>query len=222
MIKQIKSLPAFSVNCAERLKIKSAFSFYKDIALLFVQDEKTFISLLDGNMVIDYGGTDIAELFAFINTVSPKTVFAKSGVLENYSFKEEEKCSVLVRKTPAKSTLSGDTLKSDEIYSILNTKGLSLPPYEYFAVDFCRKLNGGGLYYFALKDVAAAIVLKEGETLLLNGIASRKKGMGSVALNGVLAKCDYKTVFCVSRQENLPFYYKNGFEFSYNVSYWRL
>ena len=81
-----------------------------------------------------------------------------------------------------------DGVSEDEIYSLLDVDGLSLPEYPYFAVDYCRRLNLGFANYFAIKDKCAAISFNTGDFAIMNGIASHKKGFGGVALKNILAK----------------------------------
>ena len=92
---------------------------------------------------------------------------------------------------------------------------------EFFAVDFCYRLNHGYLKYFALKEICAAIGISDGQAVLLNGIASHKKGMGSVALHGVLSQFGYKTAFAVCERDVCGFYEKNNFIHIYDGGYWR-
>ena len=108
----------------------------------------------------------------------------------------------------------------NEIYKLLNIKGLDLPPYEYFAVDFCHRLNHGGLKYFALKENCAAIGVFDGQAVLVNGIASHKKGMGTLALCGLLSQYNVPA-FAVCEKNVTPFYLKNNFSHIYDAGYWR-
>ena len=113
-----------------------------------------------------------------------------------------------------------DTVNSKEIYELLDVKGLNLPFYEHFAVDFCYRLNHGQLKYFALKDKCAAIGICDGQAVLVNGIASHKKGMGSIALKGLLSQYSI-TALAVCEKKIMPFYLKNNFSHSYDAGYWR-
>jgi len=124
------------------------------------------------------------------------------------------------RKADVKGTAKSDNLSSKEIYELLDVKGLSLPSYPYFAVDYCRRLNKGFADYFAIKDKCAAIVFKTEDTAIINGIASKEKGFGGVALKGILQRVRGKTLFVCCRDSVKGFYEKYGFNMCYYGGYW--
>jgi len=115
---------------------------------------------------------------------------------------------------------SCDSVTSKEIYELLDVDGLSLPEYPYFAVDYCRRLNRGGADYFAIKEKCAAITFKSGKNAIINGIASKEKGFGSVALKGIIQKNHGRTLFVCCRDKVKGFYEKNGFGLLYFAGYW--
>lgn len=221
MISLVNEIPKLSQPLAEVVKINCAYNSYGDVALFWTQDQtRAVISMLDGNMVIYNNDSDIDELREFIGVISPSSVFSDAKTL-NALFGDNfhEVCVVKSDKKFDCADIS-DVVNSSKIYQLLNTDGLDLPPYEHFAVDFCHRLNHGELKYFAKKDLCAAIGVFDGQTVLVNGIASHKKGMGTMALQGLLSQ--YKTTaIAVCEKEVMPFYLKNNFEHVYNAGYWR-
>ena len=221
MISLVNEIPKLSLPLAEVVKINCAYNSYRDVALFWTQDQScAVISVLDGNMVIYNNGANIDELREFIGVISPASVFSDAKTLnallgDNF----HEVCVVKSDKTFTCGEVS-DSVNSSEIYNLLNVSGLSLPTYEFFAVDFCHRLNHGELKYFAKKDLCAAIGISDGQTVLVNGIASHKKGMGTVALQGLLSQYETPAI-AVCEKEVMPFYFKNNFELVYNAGYWR-
>lgn len=221
MISLVNKIPQINYPLAEVIKINCAYNLYKDIAMFWTQDEnRAVISMLDGNMVIYNVNADFDELREFIGVISPLSVFSDAITLNALFGDNFHKVCVVKSESKFKSDTLSDNLCSGEIYKLLDVNGLDLPPYEYFAVDFCFQLNHGQLKYFALKDGCAAVCITDGQATLLNGIASHKKGMGTVALNGVLSQCD-APYLAVCENEVLPFYLKNNFEHIYDAGYWR-
>ena len=64
--------------------------------------------------------------------------------------------------------------------------------------------------------MCAAIGVFDGQTVLVNGITSHKKGMGTVALGGLLSQYD-ATAIAVCEKEVEPFYLKNDFKPEHNL-----
>ena len=126
----------------------------------------------------------------------------------------------MYRKADIKGETEGDCLSSREIYDLLNVEGLSLPEYPYFAVDYCHRLNHGFADYFALKNKCCAVTFNCGDEAIMNGIASHQKGMGSIALKGVLQKNYGRDFLVCCRDSVLEFYKKNGFVHQYYGGYW--
>ena len=221
MICLVKEIPSISYPRAEVVKINCNYNSYSDIALFWVQDEnRAVISMLDGNMVIYNSGADIDELKEFIGVISPASVFSDGDTMTSlFGDNFHEVCVVKSDHKFACDQIS-QTLSSGEIYKLLCVKGLQMPPYEHFAVDFCHRLNHGHLKYFALKKQCAAIGISDGQAVLVNGIASHQKGGGTTALCGLLAQYDL-TAIAVCEKDVMPFYLKNNFSHSYNAGYWR-
>ena len=221
MISLVNEIPKINLPRAEVVKINCNYNSYKDVALFWTQNEcDAIISMLDGNMVIYNLNADIQELYEFIGVISPSSVFSDAKTLEDLFGNDFHRVYVVKSEHQFKSDLLSDNLNSKEVYQLLDVNGLQLPPYEYFAVDFCHRLNHGQLNYFALKNSCAAIIISDEQTTLLNGIASHKKGMGTVALEGVLSqgKAPY---LAVCEKEVAPFYLKNKFKHAYDAGYWR-
>ncbi len=223
MIKLTSSLPALKPLNAESVKIHCLFECYKDSpdVLFWTQDEtKALISLTDGNMIIHNISADMEELTEFVDVMNPVCVFSDIKTLESLNRKPKEKINVMYRKADIDGETKGDTLSSKELYSLLDTNGLSLPEYPHFAVDFCRRLNNNAADYFALENTCAAITFNCQNAAIINGIASHKKGFGSVALRAVLQKNKGRTLLVCCREKIKGFYEKNGFIPLYFAGYW--
>lgn len=223
MIKLTDNLPPIDPFCAESVKIHCLYDSYKnDNSVLFWrQDEvKALISLTDGNMIIHNICADFTELKNFVDVISPVCVFSDYETLKALNRKPKEIINVMYRNADIAGETKGDSLSSDEIYNILDTDGLSLPEYPHFAVDYCRRLNGGGADYFAIKNKCAAITFNSGDAAIINGIASREKGYGSIALTAVLQRNYGRTLLVCCREKIKGFYEKNGFCPLYFAGYW--
>ena len=218
MITLTQSPPAIKERCAEAVKINSAYDMYSGLAMFWVQNAgDCVISMLDGNMVIYNRTADIDELREFIGVISPNSIFSDAETLTALFGECFHRVYVMQSDSDYKSEKSADTLTSAQIYALLDVEGLSLPPYEFFAVDFCHRLNHGGLSCFAIADSCCAVCISSGDTVLLNGIASHQKGMGRVALNGAFSKYDGKTKLAVCEKSLYGFYTKNKFKLSYEA-----
>jgi len=206
---------------AEAIKLNCTYDLYKDIALFWTQNENDAnICMLDGNMVICNNSAQIDELREFINVVSPLSVFSDANTLSLLFENNFHSVCVMKSEDRFTSNIKSDNLSSNEIYSLLDTEGLYLPSYEHFAVDFCHRLNRGALKYFALKDKCVAVTITDGQAVLLNGIASHQKGMGTLALHGVLSQSNLPCI-AVCEDNVKPFYLKNNFSHIYDAGYWR-
>ena len=221
MISLVKEIPKLNLPLAEAVKINCTYNLYRDIAIFWVQDnERAVISMLDGNMVIYNNCANIEELRKFIEVISPNSVFSDAKTMEMLFEQDFKRACVVKSEHQFKSIIASDILNSEEIYNLLNVRELQLPPYEYFAVDFCHRLNHGQLKYFAVKQKCIAIGIFDGQAVLVNGIASHQKGMGTVAIWGLLARYNCAAI-AVCEKEVMPFYLKNNFSYTYDVGYWR-
>lgn len=221
MISLVKDCVFPDKKSIEFVKIKCTFESYRDIALFWVQNtDDCFISMLDGNMVIYNVSADFTELKSFIRMIGPNSIFTDKVTADNLRLKDYKTVSVMQKYADENSNVLSDVLSSGEIYNLLNVKGLALPTYEYFAVDYCHRLNNGKADYFGIKNICASVSFSCENYAFINGIASRKKGMGSVALKGIMSRNKGRTVFACCERQTEPFYLKNGFEFFYNAVYW--
>ena len=222
MIALTDFLPEASELNAEYVRIKCLFDCYKDDKdVLFWEQNgvKAYISLASGDMTVFCENGDLTEIKEFISVISPRSIFGSLEALKKLGFSDIHSVFVMSRKADILGETIGDSLKSREIYDILNVKEFSLPEYPYFAVDFCRRINHGTADYFAIKDKCAAISFHTGNYALLNGIVSREKGLGTVALRAILQK-NYGRELIVCCEENLiGFYEKNGFKKLYKAGY---
>lgn len=223
MISLVSSLPDLSEKNAESIKINCLFQAYKndDRVLFWVQDEnKAVISLSDSNMIIHNISADIEELKEFIGVINPVCIFSDHETLKALEREPKEKIYVMSRKADIEGETIGDSLSSKELYALLDTDGLSLPEYPFFAVDFCKRLNMGTADYFAIRNTCAAITFNCQNAAIMNGIASHKKGFGSVALRAVLQKNKGRQFLVCCREKVKGFYEKNGFTPLYFAGYW--
>ena len=221
MISLVNEMPKITSPRAEVVKINCNYNSYKDIALFWTQDDnKAIISMLDGNMVIFNQDADIDELREFINVISPLSIFSDERTLEKLFGDAFHRVCVMKSKQKFECDTPSNQLNSAQIYKLLDVDGLELPSYEHFAVDFCHRLNNGYLKYYALNELCAAIGFFDGQTVLVNGIASHKSGMGTKALSGLLAQYDCVAI-AVCEEHIMPFYIKNSFNLFYKAGYWR-
>lgn len=221
MIKLVSALPFLDFPRAECVRINCINDFYKDDSLFWIQDEdKLFISMLDGNMTIFNCGGNIEELKEFIKVISPFSIFSDSDTLKKLSLGSYEEAYVYSIEAVESSTCESHQFKSSIVYEIFKKAGLYLPPYNDFAVDFCLRLNKGKATCFYIENTAAAFSVKSGNYALINGIASLQKGQGTPCLKGILSLNNGKTVLAVVQEKIKPFYEKNGFKFEYNSGYW--
>jgi len=223
MIALCKDIPALKTKSAEYVKIKCLNDAYKDDqkVLFWAQDyNKAFISLTDGNMIIYNNGAEIKELREFVAVMNPVAIYSDYETLCSIEKKPKERINIMSRKADVLCDIKGDSLSSLELYSILDVDGLSLPQYPFFAVDYCRRLNRGMAKYFAIKDKCAIITFNTGDYAIINGLASREKGFGKIALNSAIAQNFGKELFVCCRDKVKGFYEKNGFELLYFGGYW--
>ena len=222
MIRLTDSLPEVSEPNAEYVRIKCLYDCYKeDKDLLFWEQDggRAYISLASGDMTVFCGDGDCEEIKEFISVISPRSIFGDLETLKKLGFSDIHSVEVLSRKADILGETAGDSLKSREIYDILNVKGFYLPEYPYFAVDFCRRLNRGLGGYFAIKDKCAAVSFHTGNYALLNGIVSREKGFGTLALNAILQKNYGRELIVCCEEKLIGFYEKNGFQKRYKAGY---
>ena len=223
MVTLVDKIPEIDTLSAEWVKIKCLYNSYKnDSKVMFwtQNTDKCVIALTDGNMIIYNISADFEELTEFVDVINPACVFSDYDTLSKIGRKPKERINIIYRKADIKGETKGDSLSSREIYDLLDVEGLSLPEYPYFAVDYCHRLNHGFADYFALKGKCCAVTFNCGDMAIMNGIASHQKGMGSVALKGVLQK-NYGRDFLVCCRDSVSeFYKKNGFCHKYYGGYW--
>lgn len=208
---------------AEYIRIKCLFDCYKEDknTLFWLQDGgRALISLSDGDMTVYRRGGNAKELTDFVRMLSPRSVFSDLDTLAAIGFKNINKLNVMRRRADTAGVTAGDSLSSREIYDILNVSGFCLPEYQFFAVDFCRRLNRGAAEYFALKDRCAAVSFHTGKFALLCGIVSREKGLGTLALSAILQKNRGRELLACCGDSTAGFYEKNGFQKLYKAGYW--
>jgi hypothetical protein len=223
MITLTKTIPPIDCLSAEAIKIHCLFDAYKndDSVLFWVQNENdAVISMTDGNMIIWNKSADLEELHNFVAVLNPACIFSDESTLSAIGKPKHENINIMHRKADIEGETEGDTLSSREIYDLLDVKGLSLPEYPYFAVDYCKRLNHGFANYFALKEKCAVITFNTGDYAIINGLASREKGFGSIALKAALQKNCGKDFLVCCRDSVKEFYKKNGFKKLYNAGYW--
>lgn len=223
MIRLTSKIPDFNVLSPSWVKIKCLYESYKndDKVMFWVgDDDSCVIALTDGNMMIYNISADLEELAAFVDVINPACVFSDYETLVGIGRKPRERINSLYRKADIEGETLSDSLNSREVYDLLDVDGLSLPEYPYFAVDYCHRLNNGFAQCFALKNTCCAVSFNCGDKAIMNGIASHKKGMGSVALKGILQKNYGKDFLVCCRDSVLGFYEKNGFDHLGFCGYW--
>ncbi|MBE6787202.1 MAG: hypothetical protein E7537_02515 [Ruminococcaceae bacterium] len=223
MITLVKQLPHLDYLNAEAVKINCLYDSYKndDSVMFWVQDQTgAYISMTDGNMIIFSIKPNFEELSEFVAVLNPACVFSDLETLKKIGKTPPENINVIYRKANIEGETPSDTLSSKQLYDLLDVKGLSLPEYPYFAVDYCKRLNDGKAHYFALEQKCAAISFTSGNYAIINGLAAKEKGCGSIALKGILQKNYGKDFLVCCRDSVLEFYQKNGFEKLYNAGYW--
>lgn len=223
MITLVNKIPEINTLSAEMVKINCLFDSYKNDShvMFWVQnDNKAIISMTDGNMIIYNLSADMEELKEFVAVLSPVCIFSDTDTLNALGCRPKENINIMYRKCDITDQTVGDVLSSKELYDLLDVDGLSLPEYPYFAVDYCKRLNNGFANYFALKEKCAVITFNSGNKAIINGIASHKKGYGSIALKAIIAKNHGKDLLVCCRDCVKEFYLKNGFNRLYNAGYW--
>ncbi len=221
MIKLVSALPFLDYKRAECIRLNCINELYNDEALFWIQDEdKLFISMLDGNMTVFNNGGNLEEFMEFIRVISPSSIFSDSETLKGLSLGSFEENYVYSIEAAENSPLESHPYNSSAVYEIFKKAGLYLPPYNDFAVDFCLRLNKDKATCFYIENTAAAFSIKSGNYALINGIASLEKGKGSICLKGILLLNKGKTVLAVCKEGIKPFYEKNGFKFEYKSGYW--
>ena len=221
MIKLVSALPHLDYKRAECVRINCTRDLYKDEALFWIQDEdKLFISMLGPDMTVFNNGGNLEELKEFINIISPSSLFSDSNTLKELFGNDFEETYVYSKKADERSPIESHKFSSSAVYEIFKKAGLSVPPYDSFAVDFCLRINRDKAACFYIENTAAAFSVKGGNYALINGIASLKKGEGTPCLKGILSLVKGKTVLAVVEEKNKPFYEKNGFEFEYKSGCW--
>ena len=212
MIRLVKR-PETDINSVEGIRIGENYKVYGDYALFWHQNGgKTVISMLDGDMIISGDPDNYEELSAFVNMISPRSVFSSSEILKGLGlFDNSLIVSVLSVKDLQPFPDISDELSSKEVYFLLKTAGFTLPDHAHFATDYCSRLNKGRLDYFAIKDTAVSMCIGR-KNVLINGMVSLKKGYGSKCLNGLLSKVRPEKAFVCAKRDVETFYIKNGFE----------
>ncbi len=221
MISLISYVPSVSASNAEFIKIRCCFEAYGKDALFWEQNGgQALLSLIDGNMVIFNSNADTDELKEFVDVISPACVFSDMETLKAIGRIPEEEISVMYREANETPDRKSDTLSSRQLYDLLDVEGLSLPEYPYFAVDICYRLNHGLAEYFGIEGKCAAISFHTENYAIMNGIASREKGFGGVALKNILAKNFGRHFLVCCREKIKGFYEKNSFKELYKAGYW--
>ena len=222
MISKTKELPEVLKPSAEVVKLKNMAAAYPDEIKLFKEaNTGAFISILGSDAIIT-GEIDADEVKRFLLFSGAKSVFSTADNLAalfgNGNF---EAVNVVIRencKPGGSNTFTYDFL-SREAYSLLKDGGFTLPEYEYFATDYCRRKNKGLLKVFGKKDSCIALTLEGEKYRLLSGIVSNVNGLGGALL--LTAVSGEKSGIAVCRDELLPFYIKYGFKPLYKAGYWR-
>lgn len=219
MIKLTGFLPRVTVPKAEHIRMNNLKNCYGEINVWAQDGGKAYLSLSDGDLTVYNICGDINELKEFTEIISPLSIYGDYNTVSRLK-PDVKPFFVMCKKAKFRENISGDELKSDEIYNILKSAGLEMPDYPLFAVDFCRRKNKGFADFFGIKGKCAAVSFSAGDYALINGVASLEKGMGSVALCGIENKNPDRTLVACCKEELIPFYEKNGYQKTYRIGCW--
>lgn len=220
MIAITNFIPPVKEPRAEWVRLRNIFECYRDEALFWVQNEgETYICLLDGDMTILNLSSDTDELFNFLRVISPASVFSDKNTIKALGITEATESFVMSNISRNHQKIDFDIPNSRSVFEMFKEAGLSLPSYEFFAVDFCRRINHGFADCFFMDNECAAYSIHTGEFALIQGLASLKKGGGSLALKKILQKNSGRTVLACCSADLCGFYEKNGFTMLYETAY---
>ncbi len=220
MIQRTVCLPAVTEPLPEAIRLRCLFDCYgNDLPFWEQNNGDAFLCLADGHLTV-WGCGDAKELREFIAFLNPNSIFSDQAVLSALGYPPREVLQVLCRDADIPGDTQGETLKSDEIYALLQQGGFVLPSFPAFAVDLCRRLNHGGAQVFARRKLGAAITFYTGQIALLTGLVSLQKGFGTVALRAALQQNRGRKIAVCCREPLVPFYKKNGFQPKYLAGSW--
>lgn len=221
MIKLTDHIPEVKQPRAEWIRIYSVYLCYPKDALFWVQDDGlAYICCLNGDMTVLNISADTIELKEFINVIAPESIFSDADTLLDLGLDNIQKVNVVGKKADSHSTLESDEINSRDVYDLFISGGLGVPDYEYFAVDFCRRLNHSYAECFLIKNKCTAYAVTADDFALLQGIASREKGGGIIALNGIMQKISGKYLLACCDNSVIGFYKNKEFEKLYDAAYW--
>lgn len=221
MIKLTEHIPQVTQPRAEWIRLYSVYSCYPTDALFWVQDNgRAYICCLNGDMTVLNICADTDEIKEFINMIAPQSIFSDADTLAKLGLENIQKVNVISKKSTESEKFISDETNSRRVYELFKSGGLSVPDYEYFAVDFCRRLNHSYAECFLIENKCAAYTVTAGDYALLQGIASREKGGGTLALNGIMQKNTGRTLVACCDNNVLGFYKKKEFEKIYDAAYW--
>lgn len=213
MIKSALILPDILSDDPQSVKLSSVFELYKSEALFFTDENENFIlSLLDGSAVLCGEVKKSEELLSFLKAAGAKSVFLSAKNAEKAGFKDKKTVKVFKKARDKDYDLKSDRLSSKEVYTMLKSGGFSLPPYEYFAPDYCRRINHKKAALFAKSGECAAVGFLYKDICLINGIVSFKKGGGRKAIDGLFCESKAETMLACAEEKNSGFYEKCGFK----------
>lgn len=220
MIRLIPQLPPLSFKKAECVRLLNIYECYRDEALFWEQDDaRAYICMLGSDMTVLDINADTEELSEFIGVLSPESIFSSEDTLKNLGLCPLTVSSVMAKKSDERFDTHEQELKSSKIYAVFKAAELDVPQYEHFAVDLCRRVNHGHACFY-LGENSAAYSIHSGEYALIQGIASLKKGEGSLTLARILQKNYGRTVLACCCDEVRGFYEKNGFIELYKAAQW--
>ena len=221
MILLTDTIPAVSEPRAEWIRLYSVFLCYPEDALFWVQDDgRAYICYIDGDMTVLNLCADTEELAEFVSVISPNSIFSDEKTLLKLGLNNLKTVNVMAKSSELSGTPSGDVPNSRKIYDIFKLSGLTVGQYEFFAVDFCCRLNHGHATCFFKENECAAYAVTADNFALIQGIASLKKGCGRTALNAIMQKNYGRTVLACCEENVIEFYQKNDFKRLYNAAYW--
>ena len=221
MISLTNVIPHADKPRAEWVRLAAVFDCYPNDAYFWEQDGgRAYLCSLDGNMTIYNVSADISELAEFIDVIAPQSIFTDKQTLLALNKEPIESAFVMCKNACDMGEIPSDGYNSSKVFDIFLRSGLNVPEYDYFAVDFCRRINHGFAKCFFKTDECAAFSVHSGDFALIQGIASLKKGMGSIALKAILQRNYGRDVLACCESGVRGFYEKNGFRELYETAFW--
>lgn len=227
MIGKALELPEIFGESITALRIKALYNTYKgEVAEIYCQTVQGRVTAVISRLGIGFtllalGDTDYEELDSFFSYLSGE-VFCDEGCAKRLKpIKKNIYCGLQYCGQIPKA-YDGEQVKLSEVYSLLKLGcdgDIDLPEFEDWYTDFCLRVNHLSADYYVSNGAVAVAGFMNDCAALITGVAvdesCRKMGLGSKALNGLIAKLSLENkrqIFAVANSKTAEFYKKNGFE----------